>query len=204
MTVTNGYSSLAELKAYITVRGGTISTDTADDAVMEDIIESVSRRFDNLTGTHFYKDTSDATRYFTAKSAAECEIFPLSAAPTSVSVDYVDTRSYTALDSSDYELEPVNALLDGKPYTEIYLSPLSTDYFPLSRRGVKVVGKFGWPSVPDDIKDDCLAVCQNVWMARSGQTGSGRVSVTAGGVVIRPEDIPERVMQNLLIYRNIR
>lgn len=204
MTISNGYATLAEFKAWVTVRGGSTSTDSADDAVIEDIVEAVSRKIDNLTGTHFYKDTNDATRYFEAKSSGACEVFPLSAAPTTVSVDYNNTRTYTDFAASDFELEPVSALLDGKPYTEILLNPNSAQYFPTNRRGVKVVAKFGWPSVPDDIKDDCLAIAHNVWMNRSGQVGSGKMTVTAGGVVIRPEDIPAHVMTNLLTYRIFR
>jgi hypothetical protein len=206
MTVTNGYASLAEFKAWVTVRGGTATTDATDDAVMEDILEQASRYIDAQTGRRFWKPTADETRYFTPEVSTRLDIADLSAAPTSVSVDYSNTvtRSYTALDTTDYDLLPENALTVGEPYTALEMRFTSGDYLPTQRSGVKIVGKFGWPSVPDNIKNDCLAIAHNIWMGRSGQTGSGRVSVTAGGIVIRPEDVPPMAMQDILTYRLYR
>jgi len=204
MAVINGLATLAELKAWIQVRGGATTTDTADDEVMEDIIEQASRYIEEQTGRRFWANSSDETRYFKPDEASRCEITDLSAYPTSVSVDYSQDRTYTALDSGDYELLPDNAALDGKPYTELVLSPDTTAYFPTVRRGVKIVGKFGWPSVPGNIKNDCLAIAHNIWMSRQGQVAGGRVTVTAAGVVIRPEDVPPRVMQDIQSYRLYR
>lgn len=203
MTVTNGYATLAEFKLWITVRGGTISTDTNDDAVMEDIIEHVSRYIDGQTGRRFYKNSVDETRYYTPTESTYLPIDDLSATPTSISVDYsnAETRSYTALASTDYDLLPENAATTGDPFTAVEIRFTSGDYFPTQRSGVKIVGKFGFPSVPDNIKNDCLAISHNVWMGRQGQTGSGRVSVTAGGIVIRPEDVPPTAQQDFEFYR---
>lgn len=203
MTITNGYATLAEFKAYVTVRGGSTSTDAADDAVIEDLIEAVSRQIDNLTGRRFVAESSDSTRYFEAKDG-KCEIDELSTTPTSISVDYSGIRTYTALTAADYELLPDNASAKGLPYDAIIIAPASSAYFPEGRKGVKIIGKFGWPSVPDNIKSGCLAVCHNWWMERSGQASSGKVTVTASGVVIRPEDIPPHVMSDLLSLRVYR
>lgn len=202
MTVTNGYATLAEFKLYDTSRGGTVTTDANDDTVIEDLIELASRYIDGETGRRFWKVTNDETRYYTTLDDVECEVDDLSAAPTSVSVDYGGLRSYTALSTTtDYELDPPNAALDGQPYTCIVILPTSTSYFPASTRGVKVVAKFGWPSVPDDIKSLCLAITLNCYKSRSGQSSAGDVSVTASGIVIRPRDVPEWGRQLITKYR---
>lgn len=202
MAITNGYCSLDQLKAYAIPRGGgSATTDTADDAVMEDIVEQVSRYLDSQTGRRFYANSVDETRYFQTSDSYECEIDDLSAAPTSISVDYTDLRSYTALDSGDYELDPVNALLDGKPYTTVLIAPNSDAYFPHTRRGVRIVGKFGFPSIPDEIKNLALAISLNVYQARSGQSSAGNVTVTASGIVIRPQDVPAWGQQVMMTYR---
>jgi len=207
MTITNGYSSLAEFKAWVTVRGGTASTDAADDAVMESIIEACSRKIDELTGRKFWKNSVAETRYFQAREAFYLDLEDLVSIAT-LSVDYANTRTYTDLVAADFELSPPNAALDGKPYTEIFISPTSAAYFPVfdagGSRSVKISGVFGWPSVPTNIKTDCMTIVHNLWMARSGQVGSGKVSVTAGGIVIRPEDIPDHVMQDILTLRILR
>lgn len=207
MTIMNGYATLAEFKAWVTVRGGTISTSAADDEVMESIIETCSRKIDELAGRRFWKNSAAETRYFQAREAFYLDLGDL-VSVTTLSVDYANTRSYTDLVSADFELSPPNAALDDKPYTEIFISPTSAAYFPVfgagGDRSVKISGIFGWPSVPTNIKTDCMTIVHNLWMARSGQVGSGKVSVTAGGIVIRPEDIPDHVMQDILMYRIYR
>ena len=57
--------------------------------------------------------------------------------------------------------------------------------------------------VQGDIKMYCLEIAQNVYGMRSGQTSGGKVTVTAAGVVIRPEEVPPMVAQALKGYRNI-
>lgn len=200
MSISNGYASLPGFKAYITVRGGSASTDTDDDTVIESLIEAVSRHIDSLTGRRFYRDTSDQTRYFQAEDGAKCSVTDLISI-TTLSVDYADSRTYTEFAAADFELAPDNASLESKPYNVIHIAPTSAQFFPVNRRGVKVIGKFGWPAIPADIENDSLAITHNLWMSRSGQASGGKITVTAQGVVIRPEDVPPLAMQNLLTYR---
>lgn len=54
MSIWNGYCSLAEFKAYITPQGQVINADTADDNLIEDMIERASRRVDDITLRKFY------------------------------------------------------------------------------------------------------------------------------------------------------
>lgn len=202
-SATNGYCTLAEFKAFYTARGGTVGTDTSDDAVMTAIIEAVSRRIDDLTRRRFWFNATDETRYFTPEDGGEVDIGDMAAAPTSVSVDYEGSRSYTALLGTDYELWPANAALDGIPYNKIQIMPLSSAYFPTYRRGARVVGKFGWPAVPADIKEICEEITLNVYQSRSGQSSAGNVTVTAAGVVIRPNDIPASAMKVIEYYNKL-
>ena len=204
MAITNGYCTLAEFKIWATVRGGTTSTDTNDDAAIEDIVELVSRYLDNATGRRFFKNSTDETRYFWTDDSFSCRVTDLSAAPTTVSVDYDNLRTYTDLSTTlDYELDPPNAALDGKPYTIIkILSTTSSAYFPTGQaRAVKVTAKFGFPSVPEDIKNLTLAIAHNVYQARSGQTSGGNITITAAGVVVRPQDVPAWGRQIIAYYR---
>lgn len=204
MAITNGYATLDEFKDWIAMRGlsGTVTTDASDDALLEIEIEAASRYIDRETGKRFFKDSSDATRYYTADNQSLLKIDPLAAAPTSVSVDYTEgLRSYTDLTSTQYDLMPLNATLEGQPYTYIEINPAYGGYFPLTNKGVKVVGLFGYPSVPLDVRNATLAIVQNLNSARSGQSSAGRVTVTAAGVVIRPEDVPPYAMRVIEHYR---
>ncbi len=201
------YASVNDFKSWVTARGATASDDSADDLVIQRILESVSRHIEEQTGRRFWKNSTAETRYFPAIEAYRLEV-PDLVSITTLSVDYSNTRVYTDFVAADFELSPPNAALDGKPYDLIEISPNSSAYFPVfdlgGSRSVKILGVFGWPSIPGNIVSACLSITHNVWMGRSGQTGSGRVTVTASGVVIRPEDVPPMVQQDLLSYRNYR
>lgn len=196
--IANGYCTLDEFKDYVTVRGGGISDDANDDAVMEVLIESASRKIDEITGRRFYKAAE--TRYFWPDDSESLYTGDL-VSIDELHVDYYGTREYTELAADDFEYFPENASQTGKPYSAIYISPNSAAYFPQDRRAVKIVGVFGWPSVPAQIKNDCMAIAHNLWMSRSGQASGGKVTITSGGIVIRPEDIPPHAMTDLQIYR---
>jgi hypothetical protein len=201
---TNIYATLAEFKSYRQVRGGTTGTDAADDLVISDILGAASRYIDGVCGRRFYYNGTDETRYYTPVSDSILFIDDLAEAPTSVKADTTFDRTYaTTIASSDYDLEPSNALLDGSPYTWLEVAPLSSAYFPEHNRGVQIVGKFGFPSVPDDIKGACLGIALNVYQARTGQSSAGNVSVTASGVVIRPQDVPGWAQQAINKYRRL-
>ena len=187
------------------MRGSSASGDAADDAVIEAHIEAASRYIDRESGKRFFVDSADQTRYYTPTDTYLLEIDPLSASPTSVSIDTTGLRSYTALtENTDFELLPYNAALDGQPYTQLaIIAALSSYNWPLLTKGVKVIGKFGFPAVPKDIKEATLAIAQNLNSTRSGQTSAGRVTVTAAGVVIRPEEVPAFAQKVIRNYRSI-
>lgn len=204
MTITNGYATLAEYKAWIAVRGlaGSVGIDTSDDSVIEILIEAASRYIDRETAKRFYINSSDETRYYTADDPAEVRIDPISTV-TSVSVDYVNARVYTALTTSDYDMMPANAALDGQPYTYIAINSANSGaFFPTTTKGVKVVGKFGYTTTPTDIKEATLSIAQSLNGTRSGQTAGGKLTVTAAGIVIRPEDVPAFAQKVIRYYRS--
>ena len=58
-------------------------------------------------------------------------------------------------------------------------------------------------NIQSDIKDACLMIAQNVYGLRSGQSGGGKITVSAAGVVIRPEEVPPLVQKSLISYRDI-
>ena len=193
MAITNGYATLAEYKAWIAVRGlaGAVGTDASDDTVIELLIEAASRYIDRETARRFFLTATDETRYYQADESNKLWVDEIGSL-TSISVDYLGTRAtYTALNSTDYDTIPTNAVVEGLPIVGFEIDDTnSTAYFTTYKKGVKVVGKFGWPAVPADIKEACLSIAQSLSGSRSGQTSSGKVTVTAAGVVIRPEDVP--------------
>lgn len=60
MTITNGYATLNEAKAFLGI------TDSVDDAIIERSVESASRTIDRMTNRRFYQDAVATARYYRA------------------------------------------------------------------------------------------------------------------------------------------
>ena len=151
MAITNGYCTLPELKARISVD----SSDTADDAKLEATIEAASRAIDGYCRRRFY--AANDTRYYTAHCATEIAVDDLLSV-TTLKTDASGDRTYgTTWATTDYDLEPYNAVADGRPYTHIRVTPNGNYTFPGYARGVQIVGSFGYASsTPDLVHEACL------------------------------------------------
>lgn len=172
MTITNGYTTLAELKGRL----GIATADTADDTRLEGMVEAISRAIDELCGRRFYTTSSDETRYFTAEFVevlSPGDLVSLTTLQTDEDGDRVYERTWAA---TDYDLEPFNAALDGEPYTEIHTSPNGSYAFPTTRKGVKLVAKFGWSTTPKAVAEGCLLLCEKLFRRKDAIFG-----VVAGG-----------------------
>jgi hypothetical protein len=153
MPITNGYCTLAEFKERFYPSG---SDDLLDDKTIESVITAVSREIDDYCHRRFWKNTSAEVRYFT--SAFYDLMFVADVVSiTGIATDDAGDRLYsTSLATTDYDLEPYNATLDGQPYTRLRLMPNSSHAFVTSQRGMKLTGYFGWPSVPAQVNEACL------------------------------------------------
>lgn len=200
MTITNGYCTLAEFK----IDQNITSTNSSDDTVIEQKIESASREIDRMTGRRFWVDVVDATRYYTAASPEAVRVDDL-VSITSLATDY-GTRDYGYdIVSTAYDLLPYNAplLAEAEPYREIRMIPYYTQYyFYTVSRGVRVVGKFGYPSIPKAIHDACLIAAAAKYHQRFGENAGTSATITAAGVVITPKfGFPDAAWNLIKSYR---
>jgi len=152
MAITNGYATLAELRARMNVP----TADTGGDAVLEACIESASRAIDGFTGRRFYQITATA-RVFTAEDSQWLYVPDLVSVSSLVTDDDGNRVYETTWASTDYDLEPFNASDTGHPYTSVEITPDGDYSFPVGiRKGVKITGTWGWPAVPDAINEATL------------------------------------------------
>jgi hypothetical protein len=119
--------------------------DTALDAEADLACESASRLCDAYKGTRYYPTTE--TRLYTGLWGSRTLGIDAVNAVTSVEVDRAADGSFTETwtAGTDFVLEPVNAALDGNPYTSLRLLRSS---FPSSVGSVRVTGSFGWADPP--------------------------------------------------------
>ena len=197
MAISNGYCSLAELKAFVDID----TTDAGDDAVLEQVIEAVSRYIDNETGLIFYADDA-ATYYYSPTMADMLQVDPIRSITTLKTDDGGDGTFEDTWATTDYHLMPLN------PRDSVYHwieTNVNGDYsFPDGvLKSVEIVGNFGYEAIPADIKITCMEISKNVEGRRHGQ-GTEAVEITTGGVLIMPKDITAYSRKVLNQYRRIR
>ena len=169
MAITNGYCTLADLKARIFT--DTPSVDAARDALIEGTIEAASRWIDTWTGHQFFATT--ATRYFTADHRDWLPV-PDLLTVTTLKTDDDGNRVYeTTWAATDYDLHPFN----NPPYQWIELPPNGLKTFPLYARGVEIAGTWGYASAtPDAVNEACLLLAARLWKRKDTILGVSGVS----------------------------
>lgn len=167
MAISDSYATVEDYRSRLQ------RSDNGADTQIERDLNAVSRYIDRITGytrTGFSKDASDVTRVLTVPHANRGDrrlwIDPLSAAPTSVTVDtnfdgdFSDETALTltqytgdiAYEPSDYDKGP-----EARPIHALVLTPWnsSLSHWPNGAL-VQIVGKFGWPEVPEMIRSACI------------------------------------------------
>lgn len=157
MAITNGYATLAEVKAALRI------TDSVDDALIETAIESASREIDGYCERVFY-NVGTATRTFMPDDSFLVEIDDLQSLSSLKTDSDGDGTFDTTWGSGDYQLEPLNQFVSGlaTPFTRIraigsYLFPVydvkNTNYYQAS---VQITGVWGFSSIPTAVKQACI------------------------------------------------
>lgn len=194
----SSYATLPELQEWTGIN------DSADDTTLEQCINAASRWIDNYCGQRFYLDTSASSRTYSAKSGHLVNIDPLGS--TTDLVIKIDTDAdgtfETTLASTDYLLLPDDAPDVSQPWTQIqavgsYTFPLA---YPNTRQErVQVTGRWGSPSVPDDVKLACLMHSHRLFTRR--KSPEGVAGFNDFGLVRTARDIDPQVVALLSGHR---
>ena len=186
MTVTNGYTTLTDVKTALRLP----LSDTVDDLMLTSAINAASRQIDGECDRVFYSQSD--TRVYVPDS--------------SILVRTDDVQTVTKLETSsgdgftveipatDFQLEPLNGVAGGIPTPSTRIRATGAFLFPvfsqrsvnLDEATVRVTGTFGWPEVPDAIKQAALLLSIRIFkrldsplaIAGFGDLGAIRVSRT--------------------------
>lgn len=169
MAITNGYATLAEVKAALRIP----SADTIDDTLIELAIESSSRALDTYTGRYFY-NAGTATRYFVADTNYYTVIDDAITITEVATADDLDAVYDNVWDSTDYQKEPLNNVsggITGWPTTA--LRAVDDKLFPVNSQEacVKITGTWGWSAVPIAIKQATILQAARVFKRNESPLG---------------------------------
>lgn len=206
MAITNGYATLTQIKNYLSI------SDSTDNDLLEDLVESSSRSIDRIANRRFYADANASARKYRAYS--DVFLYTDDISSTSglvVKIDEAGNGTYTqtlTLDT-DYILDPLTASALGRPFTQLTMVS-NTETWPIFpgimqnglRPGVEVTAKWGWPSVPDDITTACLILTADLYKrkdAPGGVLGLGDLGVIRMSPVGRDVTNMVRAYQKIAI-----
>lgn len=151
MSITNGYCTLAELKAALRISDG------VDDSLLERCVEAASRQIDNSCDRRFYADGSVTARIYEAANSYTVvtdDISTTTGLIVKIDTNADGTYNQTLTINSDFRVDPPNGTTTGYPIR--MLRALDT-LFPIDSRGralVEVTANWGWPgTTPHAIRE---------------------------------------------------
>jgi hypothetical protein len=196
MPVATVYASVEELKSRLDIT----TSDAARDADLLDCLLAASRTVDGLTVRTFGQSASEA-RTFTAGFADLLPVDDL-VSLTTVEADEDGDRVYeTSWSATDYDLDPENAAARGEPYTSLRVTPMGTRNFPAGRRGVRVTGVWGWPAVPEAVREATLVLAIRLFKRRDAPLGV--IAVGDASAAIRLPAVDPEAALMLAPYRRL-
>jgi hypothetical protein len=196
MAITNGYATLAELKAVMRIP----SADTIDDVLLETSIEAASRQLDGFCERVFY--SKSGTRVFTPNDSYVVETDDIASITTLMTANDGKTFDLT-WQPKDYQLEPLNGQAGGIVTPATQIRAVDDYLFPVlgGEATVKITGTFGWSAVPIAIKQATLMLAQRQFKRYDsplGVTGVGELGV------IRVSRIDPDVQALVSPFRKVR
>jgi hypothetical protein len=205
MAITNGYCSLADVKAAARI------TDTIDDTLLELSIESASREIDSYTERVFYSTGgTPVARVYIPQDIYLVETDDIVSVTTLKSDSAGDGTFDITWETSDFQLEPLNGRAGGidTPATRIraigdYLWPV---YEPRNvnsnQASVQVTGVFGFATVPTAVRQACILSALRQYKRYESPTGVlGFSDIGAVRVGTKLDPDVERMIQP---YRKVR
>jgi len=184
VAITNGYCTLAEVKAALRI------IDSADDTLLENAVEAASRRIDGECSRRFYADANASARTYAATKNTLLPVDDISSTSglvVKIDADADGTFETTLTAGVDYQLEPTNALAQSRPIEQ--LRALDTG-FPVAANGralVEVTARWGWPAVPDAIREAAVLLASRQFKRYDSPLGVAGFG-DLGAIIVRRID----------------
>lgn len=191
MPLGDPYATLAQFKAYLGV------TDAVDDTEATDALTSVSREIETHCKRQFNKQTTATARTF-ARTAILQQVAWIDDFHTTtgliIATDDNDDGLYSEVwTTSEFELEPLNGIVDGESGWPSYrIRPINGQRFPtwVDRAPLKVTAQWGWNAVPAPVKQACLILAAETLKLKDAPFGVAGFSDVG---VVRVRDNPMAV-----------
>ena len=175
MALGDTYATLDELKAYLSLTGQTAVDDQVNDA-----LQSASREIERHCKRQFNKTTVASARTYAPDNYGlvrtdDFHTVTDLVVETDETGDGTFERTWT---SADYELYPLNGVVEGQPGWPFWKVRKSGSlWFPVcaftghKRATVRVTAQWGWLEVPAPVKQACLILAAMAFKLKGAPLG---------------------------------
>lgn len=171
------YATLPELRSRV---GISSNSDATEDAKLQDALLAASRGIEKICHRQFGLATTATARVFYPDGYCKTKIDDFwTTTGLVIATDTAGDGTYaTTWASTDYQVEPLNGIVDGEqgwPYWVI--RAVGSYRFPCvdsaSLAPLRVTAKWGWSSVPAPVKEGCLILAEEIYSLKNTPFGVG-------------------------------
>lgn len=198
MAITNGYCTLADVKAALRV------SDTLDDSLLEMAIESASRLVDGYCGREFY-NAGTVTRVYAPDNNFVTELDDFVSISQLKISSLADNNFDLTWEASDYQTEPLNGLIDGVRFPIDRVRAVGQYLFVLlsGNATVQVTGVAGWSAVPIQVKQATVIQAMRIFKRLDSPLGITFGELGAMRVSMRLDPDVAQLVEALRRIRNV-
>ncbi len=168
------YATLAELRSRLQVSDAAF---TGEDTKLTAALATASRGIEKLCGRQFNVAGSATARVYEPFSYTLVKVDDISTTSgLVVKTDTAGDGTYsTTITSAQYQLRPLNGVVDGEtgwPYYEIEsINQYWPTYWQIAP--IQVTANWGWSAVPAAIKEGCLILAEEIYRVAELPFGVG-------------------------------
>lgn len=178
MTLGASYATLAELRSRVKITDASFTT---EDTRLTAALAAASRGIEKVTRRQFNDAGSVSARLYYPDSdwCATVDDFSTTTGLI-IKTDFDGDGVYeTTWDATDYQLEPLNGIVDGEtgwPYWVIRAvggARLFPRFWVGARAPLQVTAQWGWTAVPTPVKEGCLILAEDTYKLADSPFGVG-------------------------------
>lgn len=191
MALGDPYATLTTLKARLNI------ADTNQDTALTSALNAATQAIEGHCGRQFNDAGSASARVYYPDTLTSVIVDDFSTTTgLVVAADYSNAGTYsTTIGSANYQLEPLNGVVDGSPGWPYYRIRAIQTWYPLwytsigyPRTSIQVTAQWGWAAVPPGVQQACLMLAEETFKLKDAPFGVAGFDING---VVRVRDNPK-------------